>query len=190
VNILVFFEIFLIKLFSNYVREEYIEHVREEKSPKQVWDTLEKLFTHKNTMRLQYLENELAGMIQGNLSMSEFFLKINNLCAEISELDKEEPISDAHMHRYLIRGLRKEFMPFISSVQGWANQPSIIELENVLTNHEELVKQMFRNNKPLSQVDDVLYTKDQGKRNFLLSILSSGSCSRLNEESCLSFSNN
>jgi len=74
------------------ISKEYIEHVREEKSPKQVWDTLEKLFTQKNTMRLQYLENELAGMTQGNLSISEYFLKIKNLCAEISELDKESPL--------------------------------------------------------------------------------------------------
>ena len=34
------------------ISKEYIEHVRDEKSPKQVWETLERLFTQKNTMRL------------------------------------------------------------------------------------------------------------------------------------------
>lgn len=76
-------------------------------------------------------------------------------------------MSDAQLCRYLIRGLRKEFMPFISSIQGWATQPSIIELENLLSNQEALVKQMTSNDKQsLSQVEDALYTKDQGNKKF------------------------
>lgn len=49
--------------------------------------------------------------IQGKLSIEEYFLKVKNLCSEISTLDKEEPVKDARLRRYLIRG-----MPFISSV--------------------------------------------------------------------------
>ncbi|RWR74934.1 Integrase, catalytic core [Cinnamomum micranthum f. kanehirae] len=149
------------------ISQDYIARVRDVSSPKQVWEILERLFTQKNTMRLQYLENELAGMTQGTLSIPEYFLKVKTLCAEISELDTEEPVSDARLHRYLIRGLRKEFMPFISSIQGWATQPSIIELENLLSNQEALVKQMTSNDKKsLSLVEDALYTKDQGNKNF------------------------
>lgn len=122
------------------ISQEYIAHIRDVSSPKQVWETLERLFTQKNTMRLQYLENELVRMTQGILSIPEYFLKVKTLCAEISELDTEEPVSDARLRRYLIRGLRKEFMPFISSIQGWATQPSIIELENLLFNQAILVK--------------------------------------------------
>ena len=36
-------------------------------------------------------------------------------------------------------------MPFITSIQGWANQPSVEELENLLSSQEALAKQM--NNK-------------------------------------------
>ena len=45
-------------------------------SPKEVWETLERLFTQNNMMRLQFLENELAGMIQGNLSIPKYFVKV------------------------------------------------------------------------------------------------------------------
>ncbi|XP_048228241.1 uncharacterized protein LOC125369515 [Ricinus communis] len=79
------------------ISQEYVEHVRDVKSPKQVWETLERLFTQKNTIRLQYLENELAGMTQHNLSVSEYFLKLKTLCSEISELDTEEPVSEARL---------------------------------------------------------------------------------------------
>lgn len=124
-------------------------------------------------MRLQYLENKLAGMTQGNFSISYYFMKTKTLCFKISELDTEEPVSDARLHRYLIRGQWKEFMPFISSVQGWENQPSITELESLLSNRKALGKQMFSSKKSLSQVEDVLYTKDKVKSNFSFNHFSS-----------------
>ena len=103
------------------INKEYIDYVRDLKSPKQVWDTLQKLFTKKNTARLQFLENKLAMVTQDNLFVEEYFLKVKNLCYEISELDAEKSVSDARLQRYLICGLRKEFMPYVSSIQGWAN---------------------------------------------------------------------
>ena len=42
------------------IGKEYIKHVRDVKTSKQVWETLETLFTQKNMMRLQFLENELV----------------------------------------------------------------------------------------------------------------------------------
>ena len=81
------------------ISKEYIEHVRDEQSPKKVWETLERSFTQKNTMRLQFLENDLAGIIQGNLVIPEYFLKVKTLCVEISELDPTEPVSEARLRR-------------------------------------------------------------------------------------------
>ena len=56
--------------------KDYIQHVHHLDSPKQVCETLERLFTQKNTMRLQVLENKLARMVQGNLSISKYFVKV------------------------------------------------------------------------------------------------------------------
>ncbi|KAK4387258.1 hypothetical protein Sango_2596400 [Sesamum angolense] len=61
-------------------------------SGKLVWDTLERLFSKKNTARLQFLENELAMIKQ----------------------------------------------------EGWEKQPSIEELESLLSNQEALAKQMAK----------------------------------------------
>ena len=90
------------------ISKEYIDHVCDLKSPKQVWETLQKLFTKKNTAQLQFLENELAVVTHGNFSIEEYFLKVKNLCydisyflkvknlcSKISELDAEELVSDA-----------------------------------------------------------------------------------------------
>ncbi|GAV83280.1 UBN2_3 domain-containing protein [Cephalotus follicularis] len=122
------------------ISKDHIDHIRDVASPKEVWNTLERLFTKKNTARLQLLENELAGLTQGGMSIFEYFLKIKNMSFEISELDVDEPISEARMRRYLIHGLRKEYIPFVTSIQGWAIQPTVEELENFLPNQEALIK--------------------------------------------------
>ncbi|KAG6437849.1 hypothetical protein SASPL_102779 [Salvia splendens] len=141
------------------ISKEFIDHVRDVSSPKEVWQTLESVCTKKNTARLQLLENELAMLTQGGMSVSEYFLRIKSCCAEISEIDTNEKISEASLRRYLIRGLRKEYGPFVTSIQGWSNQPSVEELENLLCNQEALAKQMAKN----LDSDAVLFSK--GKSN-------------------------
>ncbi|KAL8138008.1 hypothetical protein V2J09_004009 [Rumex salicifolius] len=68
--------------------------------------------------------------------------KVKNICHEISQLDKESAISEARMRRIIIRGLRPEYNSFITAIQGWPTQPSLLELENLLVNQETLAKQM------------------------------------------------
>ncbi|XP_071742583.1 uncharacterized protein [Rutidosis leptorrhynchoides] len=126
------------------ISKEFIEHVRDITSPKEVWDTLEKLFSKKNTARLQFLENEFAILRREGMIVSEYFLRVKNLCSEISEIDVSEKISEARLRRYLIRDLKKEYVRFITSIQGWTTQPSVEELENLLSNQEALAKQMAK----------------------------------------------
>lgn len=97
-------------------------------------------------------------------------LKLKTFYYDILELDMEELVSNARLRRYLICWLWKEFMPFISSVQGWANQPFIIELKNMLSNQEVLVKRMS-SSRQLNQVEDDLFIKDEEKEIHYQSIL-------------------
>ncbi|KAG6385352.1 hypothetical protein SASPL_154185 [Salvia splendens] len=125
------------------INKEFIDHVRDVSSPKEVWQALENVCTKKNTARLQLLENELAMLTQG---------------------DTNEKISEARLRRYLISGLRKEYGPFVTSIQGWSNQPSVEELENLLCNQETLAKQIAKN----LGSDVVLFSK--GKSNKMLGL--------------------
>jgi hypothetical protein len=99
------------------------EHVIGYKSTHEIWTNLDGLFNKKDVARLQLLENELANTTQGDLSISQFFLKIKNLCSEISALDLEERISEARMKRHILCGLKREYIPYVMSIQGWAVQP-------------------------------------------------------------------
>jgi hypothetical protein len=124
------------------IEEDLLEHIREADTPKTAWETLEKLFSKKNEARLQLLDNELAGISQGTLTISQYFTKVKSICREISQLQPEEKISEARMKRIIIHGLRPEYSGFIAAVRGWPNQPSLVELENLLVNQEKLAKQM------------------------------------------------
>ncbi|KAL3532879.1 hypothetical protein ACH5RR_006400 [Cinchona calisaya] len=46
------------------------------------------------------------------------------------------------MRRILIHGLKTEWRSFTIAIQGWATQPIIDELENLLADQESLAKQM------------------------------------------------
>jgi hypothetical protein len=118
------------------------EHIISCKSAGEIWTLLGGLFNKKDVTRLQLIENELANTTQCDLSISQFFLKIKNLCSEISANDPEEPISEAWMKHHIIRGLKREYIPYVTSIQGWAVQPILVEFESLLTSQESLARQM------------------------------------------------
>ncbi|ESQ28678.1 hypothetical protein EUTSA_v10019725mg [Eutrema salsugineum] len=96
------------------------EHVFRCTSASAIWQVLDQLFNKTNETRLQLLENELANAKQGESSISEFFIKVKNLCTEINTLNPEESISEVRLKRSIIRGLQPEYTPFVTSVQDWA----------------------------------------------------------------------
>nr|GFD27867.1 uncharacterized protein [Tanacetum cinerariifolium] len=73
---------------------------------------------------------------------AQYFHKVKTLCREISELDLDAPIGDTRMKRIIIHGLKPEFRSYVAAIQGWQNQPSLVEFENLLASQEALIKQM------------------------------------------------
>ena len=123
------------------IEEEMLEH-RRVNTPKEAWDTFSTLFAKKDDVWLQLLLNELISMAQRDMTVTQYFTKVKSLCHKISELDPASNISNSRMRRIIIHGLRLEHRSFVLAVQGWPVQPSLVELENLLTNQEALVKQM------------------------------------------------
>ncbi|XP_062080943.1 uncharacterized protein LOC133785746 [Humulus lupulus] len=124
------------------VEDEMLEHIRESKTPKEAWDTFTSLFTKKNDVRLQLLENKLLSITQRDMTISQYFTKIKSLCREISALDSTAGMSDSRIRRIIIHELKAEYRSFIAEIQGWPSQPSPTELENLLADQEALAKQL------------------------------------------------
>jgi hypothetical protein len=47
------------------------------------------------------------------------------------------------MKRHIIHGLN-EYIPYVTSIQGWAIQPTLVEFESLLTSQESLARQIAR----------------------------------------------
>ena len=118
------------------IEEEMLEHIKHVNTPKEVWDTFSILFSKKNDVRLQLLENELMSVAQRDMTITQYFTKVKSLCREISELDPVSNISESRMRRIIIHGLRPEYSSFVAAIQGWPVQPSLVELENFLADQE------------------------------------------------------
>lgn len=76
------------------VDEEMLEPIRETNTPKEACDAL---FSRKNDMRLQFLENKLLLVKQNDLMINQYFHKVKTLCREISELYPLVEIAEARV---------------------------------------------------------------------------------------------
>ncbi|GKV36582.1 hypothetical protein SLEP1_g44695 [Rubroshorea leprosula] len=92
------------------------EHIICYKSANGILQTLDRLFNKRDVSQLQFSENQLA-----------------NDC---------QPISEARMKRHIVHGLKPEYIAYVTSLQGWAQQPSLEESKNLLSSQESLAEQM------------------------------------------------
>ncbi|KAE8665979.1 tir-nbs resistance protein [Hibiscus syriacus] len=138
------------------IEEEMLEHIRDAKTPKEVCDTFVTLFSKRNDTKLQLLENKLLSMAQRDMAIAQYFHKVKSICREISELDPTAAIGEARIKRIIVHGLRPKYRWFVTAVQGWPTQPSLVEFENMLAGQEAMAKQM--GGVSLKGEEEALYT--------------------------------
>lgn len=143
------------------VEDDLLQCIKEAKTPKEAWDTLAELFARTNDGKLQQLESELLSISQQGMTVSEYFTKVKTLCQEISKLDPENQITETRMRRIIIHGLRPEFNAFVIATRGWAKEPTLNEIENVLANQEALNKQMGKVS--IKEDEKALFSNKRGK---------------------------
>ncbi|KAF3639920.1 tir-nbs resistance protein [Capsicum annuum] len=144
------------------VEKDLLEKIRDAKTSNEAWDTFAKLFSKKNDSKLQLLKSEFLSVTQGNMTIAQYFHKVQSLCQEISELDLEARINETRMKRIIIHGLKSEYRSFVAAVKGWQNQPSLVDFENLLAGQETLAKQM--GGVSLKNKEEALYA-NKGKWN-------------------------
>nr|XP_023895569.1 uncharacterized protein LOC112007459 [Quercus suber] len=63
-----------------------LEHIKHVKTPKEAWDTFSTLFSKKNDVRLQLLENKLMSVAQQDMTITQYFTKV--LRIEMMKIEK------------------------------------------------------------------------------------------------------
>jgi len=61
------------------------------------------------------------------------------------------------MRRLIIKGLNPKYSGLVTATRGWASQPSLVELESILANQEDLEKQMSKVS--MKDEENALFTK-------------------------------
>ncbi|XP_050211653.1 uncharacterized protein LOC126661823 [Mercurialis annua] len=143
------------------MEDELLQHVKDAKTPKEAWDNLAGVYTRKNDVKLQQLENELLSVSQQDLTVNQYFSKVKSLCQEISKFDPESKITEKRMRRIITHGLRTEFNALATATRGWSKEPTLNEFENVLANQEELDKQMSKTS--VKEEERALFSRKNGK---------------------------
>ncbi|GAA0152957.1 hypothetical protein LIER_37596 [Lithospermum erythrorhizon] len=72
------------------------------------------------------------------MTISQYFSKLKSLSDEISKLDLNNAITEKQMKRIIIHELKPECKGIVTATRGWATEPTLADLENMLINEEEL----------------------------------------------------
>nr|GEW46998.1 uncharacterized protein [Tanacetum cinerariifolium] len=93
-------------------------------------------------------------------TFTELFSEKNDTKLQLLE---SELLSVAQRDRIIIHGLKPEFRSYVAAIQGWHNQPSLVEFENLLASQEALIKRM--GGVSIKKDEEALYA-NKGKENF------------------------
>lgn len=99
------------------------------------------LFSSTNNAKLQLLDNELS-ISQQNLTVSQYFSRVKVLYEKILKLDLDGKISKIKMRQIIIHGLHPECNSLITTACGWAKEPTLLKLENILAKQEAIDKKL------------------------------------------------
>ena len=88
------------------IEEEMLEHIWDDKTPKEAWDMFVMLFSKKSDTWLQLLENELLSISQRDMTIAQYFHKVKTICQEITNLESKSKIREDRMKRIIIYKLR------------------------------------------------------------------------------------
>uniref|UniRef100_A0A2N9J033 Uncharacterized protein n=1 Tax=Fagus sylvatica TaxID=28930 RepID=A0A2N9J033_FAGSY len=103
------------------IEEEMLEHIRRADTPKAAWDTFATLFSKKNNVRLQLLENELMSIAQRNMTITQYFTKRRTAQGNTTIFTNQEGDSkeewDAEASFFMIEPIEEEEMAETSIVE-------------------------------------------------------------------------
>ena len=101
---------------------------------REVWLTLEQMFTAHSRARIMNIHYQLSTLKKGDSSIADYFHKFTGLIATLAAIDK--PLTEEEQISLLLAGLGSEFESFITTVQMRTDLMSIEALYGHLLSHE------------------------------------------------------
>ena len=101
---------------------------------REVWLTLERMFTAHSRARIMNIHYQLSTLKKGDSSITDYFHKFTGLMDTLAAID--QTLKQEEQSSFLLAGLGSEYESFVTTVQMWIDLISIEALYGHLLSHE------------------------------------------------------
>ncbi|MCO5554251.1 hypothetical protein L7F22_007779 [Adiantum nelumboides] len=102
-------------LININVKDTLVGYIRSATSAKEAWDILVRRFEGKSIIKVMHLKSKLNEATKSSSeSMHEYLLKLRNIQDELAAIGEE--VSDADMIHSILKGIKKEYKHFVTSL--------------------------------------------------------------------------
>ena len=114
--------------------ENILAHVVKCSTSREVWVTLERMFTSQSRARTMQIHYQLATLKKGDSSIADYFHKFTGLADTLAAID--HPLKEFELVSFLLAGLGPDFDSFVTSVKIRTDPLSLEDLYGHLLSHE------------------------------------------------------
>uniref|UniRef100_A0A2N9HBX8 Reverse transcriptase Ty1/copia-type domain-containing protein n=1 Tax=Fagus sylvatica TaxID=28930 RepID=A0A2N9HBX8_FAGSY len=114
--------------------ENILAHIVKCGTSREVWLTLERMFTSQSRARTMQIHYQLATLKKGDSSVADYFHKFTGLADTLAAVD--HPLHDFELVSFLLAGLGPDFDSLVTSVKIRADPISLEDLYGHLLSHE------------------------------------------------------
>jgi hypothetical protein len=118
---------------------EALPHVIGLSTSREVWITLETLFSTQSQSRIMQLKQQLATLKKGALSISAYYKKAQGFSHLLAAVGK--PVDASELVSNILAGLGLEYDPLVTSVTTRQDSISLNELYGFMLSHEMRLEQ-------------------------------------------------
>jgi hypothetical protein len=84
-----------------------IVHIQDAKSPKQVWDTLVKMYNTNTQACKMQLKQKLHNLLKNKMNISDYSTKVKNITDALASI--RAPVDDEDLVAVTLNGLGKDY---------------------------------------------------------------------------------
>ena len=115
-----------------------LSHVRDTKTPKEVWENLKKIFAANTSARKLQLRQELNNIKQKDMSVLDYTAKIKSICDSLGSININ--VDEDEIVQVCLGNLAQRFNPLRTTIVARETPPSFINLQSMLLVEENHVQ--------------------------------------------------
>ncbi len=116
------------------VSDSMIVHNQDAKSPKQVWDTLVKMYNTNTQARKMQLKQELHNLQKNKMNINDYSTKVKNLADALASIGAL--VDDEDLVAMTLNGFGKDYSQFCTSIAVRETFPDFQDLITILISEE------------------------------------------------------